>query len=344
MKRETSVLTGHEVRDQIGLQYFADGADEGAGSGTDGESGDAFLAALMGDELEDQQLGGADSGDEGGTQDGGEDQPAESAATDEPEQHEGGEPPEETPPEPPSAPPEMVNMIFNGRSFALPKQAVQAISQTLGQDATTLLQKGMNYENKASREMRLLNNLAQASGKDLATFLTESEASVDELYLERARAQVRAELPEGTPDEAIERLAQKQVLEEKHQREFAAFQQRQAEERAAQQRAQAEQQAQVEPWNRFAALFADELGIRTVADTSKVPQEVFTLVRGGLDPVAAMYKYKLELKENELNQKQAELDAARKNNDNRGRTPGSMQGAGGAAQRDPFLAALFADD
>ena len=107
MKRETSVLTGHYVRDQIGLQYFADGADEGAGSGTDGESGDAFLAALMGDELEDQQLGGADSGDEGGTQNGGEDQPAESAATDEPEQHEGGEPPAETPPEPPSAPPEM---------------------------------------------------------------------------------------------------------------------------------------------------------------------------------------------------------------------------------------------
>ena len=76
MKRETSVLTGHEVRDQIGLQYFADGADEGAGSGTDGENGDAFIAALMGDELEDQQLGGADSGEEGGTQDGGESQPA----------------------------------------------------------------------------------------------------------------------------------------------------------------------------------------------------------------------------------------------------------------------------
>ena len=344
MKRETSVLTGHEVRDQIGLQYFADGADEGAGSGTDGESGDAFLAALMGDELEDQQLGGADSGEEGGTQDGGENQSAEDAATDEPEQQEGGEPPAQTPPEPPSAPPEMVNMIFNGRSFALPKQAVQAISQTLGQDATTLLQKGMNYENKASREMRLLNNLAQASGKDLATFLTESEASVDELYLERARAQVRAELPEGTPDEAIERLAQKQVLEERHQREFAAFQQRQAEERAAQQRAAAEQQAQVEPWNRFAALFADELGIRTVEDTSKVPDEVFQLVRGGLDPVAAMYKFKLDQKVNELTQKQAELDAARKNNENRGRTPGSMQGAGGAAQRDPFLAGLFADD
>ena len=71
---------------------------------------------------------------------------------------------------------------------------------------------------------------------------------------------------------------------------------------------------------------------------------MFTLVRGGLDPVAAMYKYKLDQKVNELSQKQAELDAARKNNDNRGRTPGSMQGAGGAAQRDPFLAALFADD
>ena len=90
--------------------------------------------------------------------------------------------------------------------------------------------------------------------------------------------------------------------------------------------------------------FADELGIRTVADTSKVPQEVFTLVRGGLDPVAAMYKYKLDQKVTELSQKQIELDAARKNNDNRGRTPGSMQGSGGAAQRDPFLTALFADD
>ena len=70
-------MDGSEIRDSIGLQYFAeDGNTSDTGADMDGFNGDDFLAALEGnDDLENQQT--AAEGAEETVQDGAENQRAE---------------------------------------------------------------------------------------------------------------------------------------------------------------------------------------------------------------------------------------------------------------------------
>ena len=70
--------------------------------------------------------------------------------------------------------------------------------------------RGLDYDNKGARETALLTRLAEVSGKDLPTFMQEAEQQMIQMQLEREMQNVRAQLPEGTPDEAIRMIAQKE--------------------------------------------------------------------------------------------------------------------------------------
>ena len=122
-------MDGSEIRDSIGLQYFAeDGNTSDTGADMDGFNGDDFLAALEGnDDLENQQT--AAEGTEETVQDGAENQRAEEQQ-EEPE----NQPPEggEVPPETVEQPVQTVPLVYNGQQILLPADAVQALTGALG--------------------------------------------------------------------------------------------------------------------------------------------------------------------------------------------------------------------
>ncbi len=157
-------MDGSEIRGGIGLQYFAeDGNTSDTGADMDGFNGDAFLESLTGENgLENQQA--AAEGEEETVQDGAEDQ-----RTEEQQEEPENQPPEggEVPPEAVEQPVQTVPLVFNGQQILLPADAVQALTGALGANPVELLQKGMNYDRKAEREMRVLDQYAEAAGSTL---------------------------------------------------------------------------------------------------------------------------------------------------------------------------------
>ena len=187
---------GKTVRDLIGLQYFA---EDDTGADMDGFNGDDFLAALEGnDDLENQQT--AAEGAEETVQDGAENQRAEEQQ-EEPE----NQPPEggEVPPETVEQPVQTVPLVYNGQQIMLPADAVQALTGALGANPVELLQKGMNYDRKAEREMRVLDQYAEAAGMNRQQYLEQLEGARNEQLLSAEIEKCRAEFPE-TPDAALE--------------------------------------------------------------------------------------------------------------------------------------------
>ena len=150
-------MDGSEIRGGIGLQYFAeDGNTSDTGADMDGFDESEFLAALEVSDAEDQR--GTNEGNEENVQDGAEDQRAEEQP-EEPENQpsEGGE----VPPEAVEQPVQTVPLVYNGQQIMLPADAVQALTGALGANPVELLQKGMNYDRKAEREMRVLDHVKQ---------------------------------------------------------------------------------------------------------------------------------------------------------------------------------------
>ena len=153
----------------------------------DGFNGDDFLAALEGnDGLEDQQT--AAEGAEETVQDGAENQRAEEQQ-EEPE----NQPPEggEVPPETVEQPVQTVPLVYNGQQIMLPADAVQALTGALGANPVELLQKGMNYDRKAEREMRVLDQYAQAAGMNRQQYLEQLEGARNEQLLSAEIEQCR---------------------------------------------------------------------------------------------------------------------------------------------------------
>lgn len=193
-------MDGSEIRGGIGLQYFA---ENDTGADMDGFNGDDFLAALEGnDGLEDQQT--AAEGEEETVQDGAEDQRT-GEQQEEPEE----QPPEggEVPPETVEQPVQTVPLVYNGQQILLPADAVQALTGALGANPVELLQKGMNYDRKAEREMRVLDLYAEAAGMNRQQYLEQLEGARNEQLLSAEMEQCRAEFPD-TPDAALKAIAE----------------------------------------------------------------------------------------------------------------------------------------
>lgn len=308
-------MDGSEIRDSIDLQYFAeDGNTSDTGADMDGFNGDDFLAALEGnDDLENQQT--AAEGEEETVQDGAENQRAEEQQ-EEPE----NQPPEggEVPPETVEQPVQTVPLVYNGQQILLPADAVQALTGALGANPVELLQKGMNYDRKAEREMRVLDQYAEAAGMNRQQYLEQLEGARNEQLLSAEIEKCRAEFPE-TPDSALKAIAEGRMASRRAAEAQAAEQQR-AELSAMQQRidqtvAQAREEADARAWEEYVSLSG-------VKSFEEVPKRVLELVQQeAMTPVAAHWRYQAE-----LNQQAVKI--AEKNQTNRQTSPGSMTGTG----------------
>lgn len=319
-------MDGSELREGIGLQYFAEGE---TGADMDGFDGGAFLESLTGEnDLENQQAAAPDGGAEG--EEGGlENQQTDPGRQDEPETlpPEGGEtPPEEAE----NQPVQTVPLVYNGRRFQLPADAVQALTGALGANPVELLQKGMNYDAKGEREFRLLDRYAEASGMSRQQYLEQLEGVQRQQMLEGEIEKCRSEFPD-TPDAALRAIAEGRLASQRAERVRAA-QQRQAEITAAQQRIdqtvqQARHEAEMRAWDEYVRAS----GAKSVED---VPPRVAELVtKEHMTPVAAHWRYMSE-------QAQQQVEIEKKNNQNRQMSPGSMTGREGDTS-DPFLRGLL---
>lgn len=308
-------MDGSEIRDSIGLQYFAeDGNTSDTGADMDGFNGDDFLAALEGnDDLENQQT--AAEGEEETVQDGAEDQ-----RTEEQQEEPENQPPEggEVPPETVEQPVQTVPLVYNGQQILLPADAVQALTGALGANPVELLQKGMNYDRKAEREMRVLDQYAEAAGMNRQQYLEQLEGARNEQLLSAEIEKCRAEFPE-TPDAALKAIAEGRMASQRAAAAQAAEQQR-AELTAMQQRIdqtveQAREEADARAWEEYVSLSG-------VKSFEEVPKRVLELVQQeAMTPVAAHWRYQAE-----LNQQAVKI--AEKNQTNRQTSPGSMTGTG----------------
>lgn len=329
MSLETrNYMDGSELRAGIGLQYFGeDGNSSDTGADVDGFNGDDFLAALEGNDGAENQRAAAESQQENGTES------LENQQTP-PEQHDEPEdqPPEggETPPEQAEQPVQTVPLVFNGQQIMLPAEAVSALQGALGANPVELLQKGMNYENKAARELRVLDEYAQAAGMNRQQYLAQLEQAQNAQLLKAEMEKCRAEFPE-TPDAALQAIAEGR-LASRRAAEQQANQQRQAEITAMQQRieqtvAKAQQEADEKAWDEYGAM----TGAKTLED---IPSRVIELVRNeGMTPVAAHWRYQAE-------QNAQQIEIEKKNNQNKMTSPGSVQGNEGDTS-DPFLRGLL---
>lgn len=316
-------MDGSEIRDSIGLQYFAEDSNTSdTGADMDGFNGDDFLAALEGnDDLENQQT--AAEGAEETVQDGAGNQRAEEQQ-EEPE----NQPPEggEVPPEAVEQPVQTVPLVFNGQQILLPADAVQALTGALGANPVELLQKGMNYDRKAEREMRVLDQYAEAAGMNRQQYLEQLEGARNEQLLSAEIEKCRAEFPE-TPDAALKAIAEGRMASQRAAAAQAAEQQR-AQLDAMQQRidqtvAQAREEADARAWEEYVSLSG-------VKSFEEVPKRVLELVQQeAMTPVAAHWRYQAE-------QNQQAVRIAEKNQTNRQTSPGSVAGNGNDTS-DPFL-------
>lgn len=327
MSLETrNIMDGSELREGIGLQYFAEGE---TGADMDGFDGGAFLESLTGENgLENQQAAAPDGGAEG--EEGGlENQQTDPGQQDEPETlpPEGGEtPPEEAE----NQPVQTVPLVYNGRRFQLPADAVQALTGALGANPVELIQKGMNYDAKGEREFRLLDQYAEASGMSRQQYLEQLEGVQRQQMLEGEIEKCRSEFPD-TPDAALRAIAEGRLASQRAEQVRAA-QQRQAEITAAQQRIdqtvqQARHEAETRAWDEYVRVS----GAKSFED---VPPRVAELVtKEHMTPVAAHWRYMSE-------QAQQQVEIEKKNNQNRQMSPGSVAGNEGDTS-DPFLRGLL---
>lgn len=314
---------------KIGLQFFAEAAAEADGAGDDGMAVDGFLTGFLED----------DSFEEGMDSDApvtaepeaGTDSPTAQQEDETSPQESQAEPQESQ--QPPQAAQEMVSVAIGNTSIGLPKSAVDALSNALGGNAAEVIRRGLDYDNKGARETALLTRLAEVSGKDLPTFMQEAEQQMIQMQVEREMQNVRAQLPEGTPDEAIRMIARKNVEDANNRRAFQQYQQRQAQ---AQQAARARQQAvddKIAPWRRY----RDQFGVKSMDD---IPKEVLAYANQGMDPIAAHYRFQAEQAQAQMRQMQA---ATKKNEQNRQSAVGSMVSSGDD-EADAFLSGLLSED
>ena len=223
-----------------------------------------------------------------------------------------------------------VPLVYNGQQILLPADAVQALTGALGANPVELLQKGMNYDHKAEREMRVLDQYAEASGMSRQQFLEQLEDVQRQQMLEGEIEKCRSEFPD-TPDAALRAIAEGRLASQRAEQTRAA-QQRQAEITAAQQRIdqtvqQARQEADIRAWDEYEAL----AGVHKPED---VPPRVMELVtKEHMTPVAAHWRYMSE-------QAQQQVEIEKKNNQNRQMSPGSVGGSEGDTS-DPFLRGLM---
>lgn len=326
----------NELRGRIGLQFFAE--DEGGsdtGADTDGDYGTDFEDGLFDGDLEDQQGAGQDTGEDG---DGGLENQQTDGQPQEPEQNkgDGAAPPsdqqQEQPPSQQQQPPQLVQMTYNGQKYMLPQAAMDEIGRALGVNAVELLQKGMNYDHKAERELSILNRYAAAANMSLPQFVQSLETARQQQELAAEVEKCKNEFP-NSEDGAVQEIAKSRLaarrnaeLQQAHARAAQAQQLRSRVDQTVQQMQKQREEAQ---WDAY----ENETGIN---DPEDIPSRVWELVHQGCTPLEAHWRYQNEQAQAELKRQN---DIKQQQERNRQTSTGSLAGAG--VEEDPFLAGLF---
>ena len=169
---------------------------------------------------------------------------------------------------------------------------------------------------RAEREMRVLDQYAEAAGMNRQQYLEQLEGARNEQLLSAEIEKCRAEFPE-TPDAALKAIAEGRMASQRAAAAQAAEQQR-AQLTAMQQRidqtvAQARQEANEKAWDEYEVL----AGVHKPED---IPPRVLELVQTeGMTPTAAHWRY-----QSELAQQQVQIE--KKNNMNKQMSPEVWQG------------------
>ena len=325
-KWETSICeNGNELRGRIGLQSSAE--DEGGsdtGADTDGDYGTDFEDGLFDGDLEDQQGAGQDTGEDG---DGAAPPPSDQQQEQPPPQQQQDQPPPQQ-----QQPPQLVQMTCNGQKYMLPQAAIDEIGRALGVNAVELLQKGMNYDHKAERELSILNRYAAAANMSLPQFVQSLETLRQQQELATEVEKCKNEFP-NSEDGAVQEIAKSRLaarhnaeLQQAHAR---AAQAQQVRSRVDQTVQQMQKQREAAQW----AEYAKQTGIQKAED---IPMRVLALVNQGCTPLEAHWRYQNEQAQAELKRQN---DIKQQQERNRQTSTGSLAGAG--VEEDAFLAGLF---
>lgn len=322
---ETNICeSGSEIRSQ---SESADGAD------MDGDFGSGFEDGLFDGDLENQQTAEQDTGEgaDGGLEN---QQPDGQQEKLEQQEQEGGEqPPAEGQP-PAQEPPQLVPLNYNGQQFMLPQDAVQEIGRALGANAIELLQKGMNYEHKAERELAVLSQYAAEANMTVPQFVQQLEQLRQTQELETEVEKLKSEFP-ASEEGALREIAQRRVADRRNAQMQQAHardeQMQQLRSRVDQTVQELQQRRQDEQWTAY----ENETGIHT---PDKIPPRVWELVNQGKTPMEAHWQYQSEQAKAELD-KQNNIHQQQERN--RQATTGSLAGA--AVEEDAFLSGLFGD-
>lgn len=318
-----------DFRKRLGLQFFAGGAEGEAAPAEDAALDSVFTSTLLEEGPEDAPEDAPEEPDEeqpapAAQQQETPMQPAPAAQQEEPEEQ-----PEERPEE------NYVAAEVGGQQVQLPLAAVQALSDALGADCMTLLQRGAAYDAKAGRELAILDDYARAAGMDREAYLGFLERTRDEQQVKAEMDALRAKYPEGTPDAALRDLAQAAVTQRQaSERAQRAMQEMQARQLQAQQAQAAQAQKQAALRQEIEQFRAAHPGIQTSAD---VPEEVWDRIRqadGALSLTAAYAMYERDQARQEAEQAREQMKAMQKNEKNRASSPGSMAGAADSAMSD----------
>ena len=343
MARETSAPENeNEFRARLGLQFFAE-SEEGGTEGADMDDAgmDGFLDGLGAEEngsagdqraAEDTAAGEAEQGSEDQT--AGQVANGDGETLDGSESLQGGDVPAAPVQEQQETPP--VTLQFMDQQFSLPGDAVQAISDALGADARTLLQKGMNYDNKAVHELGVLERYAALGGMDLAGYVAYLEKELPDHELNMEMNTLRGQYP-GAEDEILREIAQKNIALRRAEGARTRAEQENAAARDAQrvtevrekihrQMLEIQQEAERKEWNEYVRAAG-------ITDKSQIPQELIEMVKNEkISPMMAHYKMQAAAA-------RQEAENAKKEAANRRNTPGSL--SGGADEHDDFLSGLF---
>ncbi len=211
----------------------------------------------------------------------------------------------------------------------LPKEALLQLQSALGADPVGLIQKGIAYDKKAERELRLLGTYAEASGMTMEQYLDALENSIADRKLENEVELARQEFPD-TPDEALRVIAQQR----REARE--AFERQQADERQKEILAGRERINHIIEESRKNAAknaWAEYEKVSGAHKAEDVPKRVLELVKEGMTPIAAFWRNEAELAKEKAGFRDKERDNALK-------SAGSMAGAAEQGA-DPFLRGFY---
>ena len=309
MNWETS---NSEIRKKIGIQFFAEGS----------------AAAVETAETDGFESGFFDDGENQPTAETEEtltdDEPAETVQVAEEATEDAPAPLQEETEE--ATQERFVPLVFNGQQTNLPESAVQVLSGALGGDVVSLIQKGMNYENRGAREIGILDRYAQASGYDnRAAYLDAMEQQLGQHQIDSELARLMEQYPDA-PEDALRPIAERTVSD-----------------RSSAERAQREQEAadlaraeMMKSGEEMTRPWAEFLRVHPEVDAKTLEKGFFELVNSGLPPVAAYERIEAQKARAEAERLKEQLKAAQKNTQNRQTAVGTMASA--TLDSDPFLA------